>query len=698
VFTSQPKTFEKSASRLFLYFLSGFVLSLIYWMWIFRHQLPAITDVFLNIYPGKVFNIDQYRQGIIPLWNGLTGCGTPQMASWQSSCFYPPFWIWNFLGNPDSITIMGIFHSGLACWGFFLWMRSQKVSTLPAFLGALSFSGSALFVLCWVHSPNMAVLTWIPWVFWSASRSLETKNKIYSLLSILFLALQILGGYPIFVFYTWLILGLWFIVQKPSRTDYVCFSLQLITALGLTALQWIPFGEFLTYCGRGGWWKDFPYFDKPIEYLALLNPHLLGDPGNALYPGSKSNFVFNPFIGLVPLGILISGWILLFKKNTENLFWKITSLFLLLWMSGSHLRIGNLFPENWLEALEPSKAVSLFVFTAATAAALQLQRWIIDGRKPWIHYALTLLCLFWFADVLAVPFQMLHPIPNLFQQTEMVKEADQIRQTVGNKRMLSLTQNSRLSYSGPDQIEKSVTGPASNFLTNSNSAWNLRSADYYLSVWVKNSQNLQIYANKGFPYQGDLLDAAGVGLFMLPQELSPPKYKTIGKWQDDFLIANNAASPDMRWVGQVVYFPDAPSILNILAQPHSGWREKVYLEKNTTGTILTLDPVSRSIPVQLHQGDSRSNNNRDAWTGAFPNPGYVIFNESYAPGWHAWVDGKPQPILRADGLFMAVPLRDGGLHQVDFRYEPASFRFGLFISLVSLGLLIFGVSIRRRED
>ncbi|HTA77558.1 MAG TPA: YfhO family protein, partial [bacterium] len=297
----------------------------------------------------------------------------------------------------------------------------------------------------------------------------------------------------------------------------------------------------------------------------------------------------------------------------------------------------------------------------------------------------------------AVPFQMLHPIPNLFQQPEMIKEAAQIRQTTGNKRMLSLTQTSQMSYSGLDSFEKSITGPASNFLTNSNSAWNFRSADYYLSVWVKSSQNLQLYANKGFPYQGDLLDVAGVGLFMLPQELLSPKYETIGKWQDDFLILNHEASTDLRWAEQHADLPDAPSILNILASPHSGWRQKVYLEKNTAGNYCLLTPVKRSIPITLHENNLHSNSlviSNHSYAG----PGYVVFNENFAPGWHAWVDGAPQPILRADGLFMAVALSVGGPHQVVFRYEPASFRFGLFISLVSLSLLVFGVSVRRRED
>jgi hypothetical protein len=74
---------------------------------------------------------------------------------------------------------------------------------------------------------------------------------------------------------------------------------------------------------------------------------------------------------------------------------------------------------------------------------------------------------------------------------------------------------------------------------------------------------------------------------------------------------------------------------------------------------------------------------RRSFNGKFPQSGFLAFNESYTPGWHAWLDGAPVPLLRAYGLFMAVAVPEG-THQVEFRYEPASFRPGLFLSLLAL--------------
>ena len=693
---SPSASFERIYFRLFLCFSCLFIGFLIFWARVFQHQFPAITDVFLNIYPNRVFNIDQYRQGVIPFWNDWIGCGIPQMASWQSSCFYPPFWIWNLLGTPDSLCIIGILHSCLACLGFYLWMRSQKVSSLPAFLGSLSFSGSALFVFCWAHPPNIATLTWIPWIFWSIDQTLKKNNTAARMLPTLFLSLQILGGYPIFIFYTWLILSFWFLSQKPSGHNFRRVGLQFLSALILTSFQWMPFYEFFTYCGRGGWWKEFPYFDKPSEYLNLLNPVLLGVPGITNYWGTTANFVFNSYFGVIPFFIVVWIWLSLFiKRFSKNLFWKITSLVLLPWMAGSHFFVFKIIPEKILEELEPSKAVCLFTFAAATAAALQFQSWLDQSEKYLAFYGLTALSFLWFFDISAVPFQIIHPIPNLFQQTAMNEKASQIKQIVRGKRILSLTQENQLAFTGPDRLEKSVEEPASYFLSNSNGAWKISSVDYYLSIWIKNAQNIQLYCNKGFPYEGDLLDVAGVRLFMLPQKISSSnKYQTIGKWKNDFLTLNQQASENLRWVGESVDYPDAPSILNILAKPQSGWREKVYLEKNSTGAYVALEPTKRTIPPEPIENNQRLNTNRAGLSGVFEKPGYVIFNDSYAPGWHAWVDGNPFPILRAYGLFMAVPLSTGGPHQIKFYYEPCSFRLGLFFSMLSLCFFLL-ISVRK---
>ncbi|HEY7514580.1 MAG TPA: hypothetical protein VIC87_08885, partial [Vicinamibacteria bacterium] len=64
-------------------------------------------------------------------------------------------------------------------------------------------------------------------------------------------------------------------------------------------------------------------------------------------------------------------------------------------------------------------------------------------------------------------------------------------------------------------------------------------------------------------------------------------------------------------------------------------------------------------------------------------PGWLVLNDTFAPGWRAEVDGRTRPILRANGLVRAVEV-GAGRHRVEFVYAPDSVRRGAALSLVGL--------------
>ena len=65
----------------------------------------------------------------------------------------------------------------------------------------------------------------------------------------------------------------------------------------------------------------------------------------------------------------------------------------------------------------------------------------------------------------------------------------------------------------------------------------------------------------------------------------------------------------------------------------------------------------------------------------------LVLTDVYYPGWTASVDGTVVPIHRANYAFRAVAVPPGR-HVVEFRYRPASVRYGLLLSLV--GVLVLG--------
>jgi hypothetical protein len=79
-----------------------------------------------------------------------------------------------------------------------------------------------------------------------------------------------------------------------------------------------------------------------------------------------------------------------------------------------------------------------------------------------------------------------------------------------------------------------------------------------------------------------------------------------------------------------------------------------------------------------------------ATTGDSP-PSLLVVTEGFAPGWKATVQPqggppRPVPVLRTNVAFQGI-LLESGPATVDLRYEPASFRLGLFAALVALALL-----------
>jgi hypothetical protein len=67
-------------------------------------------------------------------------------------------------------------------------------------------------------------------------------------------------------------------------------------------------------------------------------------------------------------------------------------------------------------------------------------------------------------------------------------------------------------------------------------------------------------------------------------------------------------------------------------------------------------------------------------------PAALFLRDSAYPGWNARVDGKPVPVELPKVGFRSVAV-PAGEHTVEFWYEPATFRVGLFVSLVACAAL-----------
>jgi uncharacterized membrane protein YfhO len=70
-----------------------------------------------------------------------------------------------------------------------------------------------------------------------------------------------------------------------------------------------------------------------------------------------------------------------------------------------------------------------------------------------------------------------------------------------------------------------------------------------------------------------------------------------------------------------------------------------------------------------------------------PADGLAVVPDPWFPGWSATVDGTPARVLRADYLFMAVPVK-AGRHVLRLTYFPTRLLPGIGIAILAAALLV----------
>jgi hypothetical protein len=123
--------------------------------------------------------------------------------------------------------------------------------------------------------------------------------------------------------------------------------------------------------------------------------------------------------------------------------------------------------------------------------------------------------------------------------------------------------------------------------------------------------------------------------------------------------------------------------LRMFLSPDASLNNAVILE-GTTGREFAGQPDKGSVRITEYKNE-KVHCDVDAAM-----PGYLVLLDSYYVGWHAYVDGKEAPILRANYAFRAVEI-PAGRHQVEFIYRPRIFYVGLWITLLT-SLFIIGAA------
>ncbi len=133
-----------------------------------------------------------------------------------------------------------------------------------------------------------------------------------------------------------------------------------------------------------------------------------------------------------------------------------------------------------------------------------------------------------------------------------------------------------------------------------------------------------------------------------------------------------------RWVPCSIFVDSGDAAWEQVFSEQINFDEKVVLEGESFSSSSSLDCSSVGGVVKLES----SHPNEKIIQIKSDQSGWVVISDVWYPGWKAWVDGLPVPVLRANYLFRAIEV-DQGEHQVVMQYLPMEFYLGCLLSLVS---------------
>ena len=339
------------------------------------------TDTRSYFFPILSFGFDLLSKGTIPLWNPYIFCGTPFIAIIQTAIFYPLNFLYLILPLGSAINWTIFLHLFLSGIFIYYLLKNYDISCFGSIVASIvyTFGASHIMHIFAGHLVVIATMTWIPLMFLSLDRFIRSGEYKYGLLLSFAIALQLLAGYPQYLFYSMLALSFYFLCliiwlridgARWNKIKLKCIAFVLLIILGLviSAIQILPTAEMIKYSTR----HNLPYewissFSLPPENLiTFLIPDFFGDMLKIPYWGKNYLWEMTAYVGIMPL--LLALIALFYVRKRVVWFFGILGIVSLILALGKYTPLLKLL-YTYIPGFNLFRGNSKFIFLNALSLA-----------------------------------------------------------------------------------------------------------------------------------------------------------------------------------------------------------------------------------------------------------------------------------------------------------------------------------------
>ncbi|MBC7246355.1 MAG: YfhO family protein [Actinobacteria bacterium] len=705
------------------------------------------SDVTEYHFPVRYLLSRELKQGDLPVYTSLIGCGFPLLAEGQSGLLYPLNLFLFYAFSPILAFNLTIILSLLMCLAFsYLLFRVYDISPFSSFFSAVAFTFSGYVVARLKFTYMVNCICWIPLAVYGVEKSFRRKNFAHIFLTSLALAMQLLAGGPQFFMITLLLTGiafLWrlasllkthagngnniFLNKRLFALPLLLFVISLLVALGIASPQLLPMLKGYSVSDRSlsrsfEWSTGVPM--QPRNLVMFVSPYRFGNPARDTYDLQQDLFWENiAYPGLLTLVLALLALLFTGKRDGFVSMWATAGTVAFLLSLGPYTPLAE-FVWRYIPGFGYFRFWQRFLVIVVLALAALAGRGLDillsrpRGGRTW-RMVIALLALLVLVTDLGFFFR--NQVSTI-DARRMLQENDvaawlreRLDDTGGGPYRMEMVGAEELweetmAQAGGWLGDKDAFLAYQRFLPpNHNILFGLPSFTQYGDYGIYRFKMLDgaafyLYA-KGSGWTGELT-RTGVNIMALygvRYVLSPLELSTEGLHE----VERRDSGIDGATLH--VYEVEDPLPAARMAQDHLvidteeavGYSMVVDLfwdaAKARGRVVLEKEPSVRFGPEPAGTADIVSKDDGHATINAnTPGGGILILNDTYYPEWHVYVDGEEREVLRVNLAAMGVELEPGE-HVVEFIYKPSSLHQGLLVCAATLLLLLLLFLENRRK-